>query len=222
MMDLQKHLDYFNPMQIDKPIHVIGVGAIGSHVVEQLVRLGIEDLNLYDFDEVDAHNIANQMYTSSQIGLSKLQACAQYLHEINPDITLHLNPEGWKDQQLRGYVFLCVDNIDLRRAIAEQHKYSMDVLAMYDFRMGLEDAQAYAADWSKEEQKKQFLSTMDFTHEEAKDATPVSACGTTLSVLPTVKTIVSFGVANFINFVKTGLMKKMILINAFDMQVMAL
>ena len=40
---------------------------------------------------------------------------------------------------------------------------------------------------------------MDFTHEEAKDATPKSACNVELSVIYTVKTITALGVANLLN-----------------------
>ena len=56
---------------------------------------------------------------------------------------------------------------------------------------------------------------MAFTHEEAKEATSVNACGTTLNIIPTVRVIVSYGLANFINFVKTGEIKTMVLIDAF-------
>ena len=59
------------------------------------------------------------------------------------------------------------------------------------------------------------LDTMQFTHEEAKVATPVSACGTTLSVAPTIRTIVSLGITNFMNFLKEGKLKKMILMDTF-------
>ena len=62
---------------------------------------------------------------------------------------------------------------------------------------------------------------MNFTQEEAEAATPVSACGSTLSVIPTIKVITSLGVANFINFVKGQPLKKMILIDAFDFEVTA-
>jgi len=56
---------------------------------------------------------------------------------------------------------------------------------------------------------------MAFSHEEAKEETPVSACNVTLSVVPTVRMIVACGVSNFINFVKGGDLRKLILIDAF-------
>ena len=92
---------------------------------------------------------------------------------------------------------------------------------MFDFRMGLSDAQHFAADWSKQDDIENLLESMNFTHEEAKDAQPVSACGTTLSVIPTIRVIVSLGVSNFINFVKEQPLKKVIIIDAFDFTVIA-
>ena len=88
-----------------------------------------------------------------------------------------------------------------------QSKY---VRAMFDFRMRLTDAQHYAARFKD---FKNLLKTMEFTHEEAKAETPVSACGTDLNVITTVRTICSAGLSNFINLIKKDELKKMILID---------
>ena len=90
---------------------------------------------------------------------------------------------------------------------------------MFDFRMGLDDAQHYAADWSNKDMVENLYRSMDFTHEEAKEATPVSACGTTLSVITTIRVIVSLGISNMINFIKLGTIKKVMLINEFSFTV---
>ena len=92
---------------------------------------------------------------------------------------------------------------------------------MFDFRLGLQDAQHYACSWEEHDNIKNFLSTMNFTHAEAKEAMPVSACGTALSVIPTVRAIVALGMSNWINFVKTSKLKTIILINAFTYQITA-
>ena len=60
-----------------------------------------------------------------------------------------------------------------------------------------------------------FINSMYFTHEEVAAETPVSACNVTLSVAPTIRTICSLGVANFVNFAKGTGMKKFIQIDAF-------
>jgi hypothetical protein len=44
---------------------------------------------------------------------------------------------------------------------------------------------------------------------------PVSACGTALNVIPTVRLITAVGISNWMNFVKENKIKKVILIDAF-------
>ena len=215
-MNLNKHIKFFDPINsIGAPIHIIGCGAIGSTLAEMLVRMGVPKLHLYDFDTVSEHNIANQMFTTYDIGLLKTYALDEMLRAINPAIKIVNSHKGYINQVLSGYVFLCVDNIDLRREIVEAQQYNPNIKAMFDFRMRLTDAQHYAADFSDLKSIKEFLSSMQFTHEEAKQATPTNACGTSMNIIPTVRVICSLGLSNFINFVKEGNLKKMILIDAF-------
>lgn len=217
-MDLSKSYEFFKPDMLKARVHIIGCGAIGSTVAENLVRFGITKITLYDFDKVESHNIANQMFRTTDIGKLKVDALAEYLAEINPDCKadLKLVREGWTGQRLSGYVFLCVDNIELRRKIATSCKDNSFVKGMFDFRMRLTDAQHYAAAWSDKKMVEDFIATMAFSQKEAEEATPVSACNIALSVVPTVRAIVAYGVSNFINFVKGGPLRKMILVDAFD------
>ena len=213
-MNLNKSYEFFKPEMCAGRIHIIGCGAIGSTVAENLVRFGLTKITLYDFDTVEPHNIANQMFTEADIGKSKVEALADYLFNINPEIKndLKIVPKGYTGQKLSGYIFLCVDNIDLRREIAKSCENNPYVKAMFDFRMRLTDAQHYAADWSNKKMVESFLNSMAFSHEEAKEQTPVSACNMTLSVCTTVRTIVAAGVQNFIEFIKDRAIRKMILI----------
>ena len=65
-----------------------------------------------------------------------------------------------------------------------------------------------------------FINSMAFTDEEAQEATPVSACGTTLSVASTVVATAAFTVANFMNTVRADECTSMIFTNTFDFNVM--
>lgn len=219
-MNLSKHREFFDPDKFTDEIHIIGCGAVGSTIAEQLARLGIKKIHLYDFDTVSEHNITNQMYLNDQIGSNKVMALHWILHAINPDIKIIQHRQGWTPgTPLSGYVFLAVDNIDTRKEIVNENRFNKEILAMFDTRMRLVDAQAFAANWNPTEIEF-LLSTMDFTREEAANSTPVSACGTTLSLTPTVRIICSFVVANFINVVlKSKPIAKTILINAFDITV---
>ena len=92
---------------------------------------------------------------------------------------------------------------------------------MLDFRTLLEAAQHYAADWSDRKMKEDFLNSMNFSHDEAKSETPVSACGVTLGVAPTVRAICALGVANFVNYIKGKGLKKLIILDVFNFDLLA-
>ena len=222
MVSTIKFKEFFDPSEFTAAVHIIGVGAIGSHIAEQLARLGIKAVNIYDFDTVEASNVSNQMYTSKDIGLPKTEAIAELMLRINPDMQIRQFGKGYTSQTLKGHVFLCVDNIDTRRRIVEEQWNNPNILAMYDFRMGLTDAQHYAADWSNEKHKQHLLATMQFSSEEAKAIQPVSVCGTSLNILPTVRMITAVGVANFINHTKDKALKQTILLDAFSPDILIL
>lgn len=222
-MDLSKSYEFFQPEKDDARIHIVGCGSVGSTIAENLARCGITKMTLWDFDKVENHNIVNQMFNQNDVGRLKVDALRDMLIDINPEIAdaIEVNPEGWQGKLMSGYIFLCVDSIELRREIVEKHMDSPYVKAVFDFRTLLESAQHYAADWSDYKMKKDLLNSMQFSHDEAKDETPVSACGVTLGVATTVRLICALGVNNYINFVKGNGIKKLILMDGFQFDLMA-
>ena len=55
-------------------ILVIGVGGVGGYAVETLIRSGIENITLVDYDNIDISNINRQVIAlSSNIGNSKVE-----------------------------------------------------------------------------------------------------------------------------------------------------
>lgn len=217
-MDLSKSYDFFQPEKDDARIHIVGCGSVGSTLAENLARCGVTKMTLWDFDTVEAHNIVNQMFRQQDVGKLKVEALRDILMDINPEIkeNIELKPKGWEGKLMSGYIFLCVDNIELRRTIVEKHMDSPYVKAVFDFRTLLESAQHYAADWSNYKMKQDLLKSMQFSHEEAAEETPVSACGVTLGVATTVRLVCALGVDNYINFVKGNGIKKLIMIDGFN------
>lgn len=217
-MNLAKSYDVFKPEAHKDRIHIVGCGSIGATVGENLARLGLKNFVLWDFDIVESHNIANQMFTDEQIGKLKVEALGDIMQSINPEIQkIEIHPDGWKGEKLDGYVFMCVDSIETRKEIVKANRLNKNLQAVFDFRTGLTDAQHYAADWSQSKHRDNLLASMNFTDEEAKETTPVSACNTTLSVCPTIRIISAYGVANFMNFWNGKPLKTLVLMDAFDM-----
>ena len=221
-MNLVKSQDYFNPISVKSVCHIIGCGSVGSTVAELLIRLGIKSIVLYDFDIVSSHNLANQMFYDSDIGKPKTECLKDMLCRINPEAaqSIKIKNDGWDNKTpLNGYVFLCVDNIDLRREIATKNRFNKSIKAMFDFRTRLTDAQHYAADWGNPQMVDNFIKSMNFSHEEAKKETPVTACNVEMGVAPTVRIICSYGVSNFMNFINRKEIKKIITADAFCFEV---
>lgn len=214
-MDISKHLDFLNPKEYKKTIHIIGVGAVGSRIAEQIARLGFSDIKIYDFDTVESVNIANQLFTHQDIGKTKVDAVERHMKEINPNIEVVKQASGWRGQPLNGTVFIAVDSIELRHQIVSENMFNKAIDVIFDGRMRLTDAQYFGAVWENEKERSILLSSMSFSEEEADIGTPLSSCGTTLSVVPTVVSVSSLMVANFINFLNNEDVQNLVLVDPF-------
>lgn len=218
MIDLSKSYDFFQPEKDNSKVHIIGCGSVGSTIAENLVRCGVKNLVLWDFDNVEPHNIHNQMFRQQDIGKSKVDALKDLLCDINPELkdTAIVKSEGWNDDMLSGYIFLCVDNIELRKQIVEKHFNNTFVKAVFDIRTMLTGAQHYAASWNSYKSKKELLNSMQFSHEEANEETPTSACGITLGIVTTVRLISTMAINNFIKYIKGENIWKFVQIDGFS------
>ena len=221
MIDLSKSRDFFDPTLVTERVHIIGTGSVGGFVAELLARFGITKFALYDFDTVERKNVSNQIFTSNDVGKMKVLVVNDILQAINPEVDVDIYTEGYIDQPLSGYVFLCVDSIELRKKIVKENMYNTLIRGMFDFRTRLTDSQHYAADWGNVASKYNFFKTMDFSAEEAAAETPVSACGVTLCVAPTVRMVSELGVMNFVQFVKTGNIRHFINVDVLNMNIEA-
>ncbi|XP_030748494.1 ubiquitin-like modifier-activating enzyme 5 [Sitophilus oryzae] len=70
-------------------VAVVGVGGVGSVTAEMLTRCGIGRLLLFDYDKVELANMNRLFFQPHQSGLSKVQAAAETLININPDVDIH-------------------------------------------------------------------------------------------------------------------------------------
>ena len=65
-------------------VAICGLGGLGSNIAIALVRAGIGNLILIDFDKVDITNLHRQQYKATQIGMNKTDALRDNLLEIAP------------------------------------------------------------------------------------------------------------------------------------------
>lgn len=70
---------------------VVGLGGVGSWVVEALVRSGIGEITMIDMDHVAESNVNRQLPAlSSTLGRSKIEVLRERLLDISPQCKIHL------------------------------------------------------------------------------------------------------------------------------------
>lgn len=103
---------------------VIGVGGVGSWIVEALARSAVGRLTLIDLDNVAESNINRQIQAlSSTIGMAKIEALKQRIALINPycDVTLvedFIDAENIPQMIATGRFDYVIDAIDSAKAKA--------------------------------------------------------------------------------------------------------
>lgn len=213
-MNLNKHIEFFNPAKlIDKEVHVIGVGAVGSYIALTLAKLGLKTIYIWDFDTVEEHNITNQVYTHNDIGKLKTEALKEHLLASNPNMDVRCRGK-YEHQNLKGIIYLTVDSMKLRKSILEELRYNPFIKLVIDGRIGLEKGQVITTVWNNQDKIKNHIELSDFDDKES-DA-PISACGTTLSVAPSVLLTAQYAIAQLINYVNEKQIHQLILFDAFN------
>ena len=75
----------FNKIK-DKTVLVVGLGGVGGYVVEALVRSGISNIIIIDYDKVDISNLNRQIITNQDnIGRYKVDVMKERIKLINPE-----------------------------------------------------------------------------------------------------------------------------------------
>lgn len=107
---------------------VFGVGGVGGFAIEALVRSGIGEISIVDFDTVDLTNLNRQIIaTQDSIGKLKTSVMRDRLLSINPNIIVHEFPEKFsmensdlffKDKKY-DYIVDAIDLVTSKLALAE-------------------------------------------------------------------------------------------------------
>lgn len=71
-------------------VTICGVGALGSHLADNLARQGFKRLRVIDRDRVEEHNVSTQLYGASEIGAWKVEALRNRLFRaVEVEIEVH-------------------------------------------------------------------------------------------------------------------------------------
>ncbi len=113
-------------------ICVVGLGGVGSWVVEALARNGVGAITLIDFDEVSLSNINRQLPALTEtVGEKKWAVLQQRIHSINPACRVTIVDDFVTDRNVRqllspeagfDYVIDAIDSIKFKAEIIHQCK----------------------------------------------------------------------------------------------------
>ncbi len=208
-MNLSRHISVFNPEKVEHPIHIIGVGATGSFVAMEFARMGVKELYIYDFDGVEIHNIPNQYYDTEDLDKPKVEALTNKLKKINPEIKINIfngmvypepkeGIEGKYISDMSGYVFLLVDSMKTRKELFEAViKNRKQFIQCWESRLGSDQARVYCLPIEDNFNYNDYLTKHFYDDADAE----VSACGTSITVLPIVMATASLMISQFIKIV---------------------
>jgi sulfur carrier protein ThiS adenylyltransferase len=71
-------------------VGIAGAGGLGSNCAAYLVRSGFRKFRIVDFDWVEPSNLNRQFFFCDQVGMPKVEALAQNLRRIEPNLELEL------------------------------------------------------------------------------------------------------------------------------------
>lgn len=104
---------------------VVGIGGVGSWVVEALARSAVGKITMIDYDTIAESNINRQIHTlGSTIEQKKCRVMQQRVKEINPDCEVSVIDD-----------FITLDNMS--EYISTEYDYVVDAIDSIKFKAGL-------------------------------------------------------------------------------------
>lgn len=194
MLDISRHRELIDTEKFNSTVTVIGAGATGSFVALALAKLGIKNITVYDFDVVEEHNVANQLYSINDVGTKKIVALQKIIKD-NTGIEIKVVDERFTNQRVEGYLCVMVDTMASRKEIyMNSIKLKPYVKLAVEPRMGLDMMRLYN------------ILPLETTKFEGYEATlygdetaEVSACGNSMSVITSSLLVSSYVVRQIIN-----------------------
>lgn len=121
-------IDNLNKIK-EKTVMVVGLGGVGGHCVESLIRSGIGNIIIVDFDKVELSNLNRQVISYyDAIGMKKTDVCKERIKSINPgcnviSLDMFLDSKNidsiLKDHNIDYIVDAC-DSIDTKKVLIEK------------------------------------------------------------------------------------------------------
>jgi molybdopterin/thiamine biosynthesis adenylyltransferase len=147
-LNSMRHVAIHNPADYaDKVVTIIGVGTIGSWLVQILSRMQV-NMVVYDHDTVEEHNITTQTYGQADIGKHKVAAIEEQIKLLQPESNHMFVPFMYpgEDDIVGDVIVSCVDSLVARKQIAQTLIDAKVETPIIDGRVGREQGEVYFFD----------------------------------------------------------------------------
>ena len=194
--DYSRQINILDPSEFKEPVHIIGAGTVGSWMAMSLAKMGIENITLYDFDEVGMHNLPNQCFTLRDIGKNKAKSMRNLINLFTGFKIKARDTKLEGGEPLSGIVFVLTDTMRSRKDIyLKSIKNNPNIKLMIETRSDLRGFRIYAIDPKDEVQTREYEATL-YDDSEAE----VSACGVSQTLVATSFAVVSKAIWAMLGF----------------------
>jgi adenylyltransferase/sulfurtransferase len=101
----------------NKSVLIVGAGGLGNVVATQLSCIGLKNIYIMDFDEIEIHNIHRQFqFCKSDIGEKKAKILAQKIDRCGANIECFFYKFDSFDKKI-DLIVDCTDNFEVRKKI---------------------------------------------------------------------------------------------------------
>lgn len=89
-------------------VSIAGCGSFGSALADMLVRAGLGRLTLIDPETLAIENVGRHVLTAKHVGRPKVEALAEHLRDVNPELEVEPRRERFSDAG--GLLLCCADS----------------------------------------------------------------------------------------------------------------
>ncbi len=147
-----RHKDIFDVSKQKYKIKILGCGGLGSFIAFNLAKMGISDIEVYDFDKVEEVNIGTQLYRPKDLFRMKTMALKEIVKDFT-DIDIKVKNEEVTEKtqfplELNNIYILTFDTLESRKLVFNKLK-DMNCICL-DVRAGGEEFNIQVVNTSKQ------------------------------------------------------------------------
>ncbi len=203
-VDTLRHQNEFSLTLLQQlRVDIIGCGATAVRIALDVAGLGVQQLHLWDFDRIEAHNIANQLqaFGIPDVGRYKAEVLAERIeHLTGLKPTVHLEAVNGT-QRLGQVIFLLTDTMASRQEIWQRGiRRKVGKKLMIETRLSPWEYHVYTIDPMRDSHIRGWEAVSDYGDEDP--TVEVGSCRSKTTIGGTATQMAGVAVNQFIRWLK--------------------